>query len=67
MRSIDELHLEQPIAVARMLQREGHEIGRPHIGTLMARIGAEITWNDALASVTQWSRRRSIVADNDGI
>lgn len=60
MRSIDELHLEQPIAVARMLQREGHEIGRPHIGTLMARIGAEITWNDALASGIQWSRRSAI-------
>ena len=42
MRRIDELHLEHPFMGARMLRRElakeGIEVGRPHIGTLMRRM-----------------------------
>jgi len=43
MRRIDELHLEHPFMGARMLrdqlQREGIQVGRRHIGTLMRRMG----------------------------
>jgi putative transposase len=44
MRAIDELHLEYPFLGARqlrkILRREGHPAaGRPHIGTLMAKMG----------------------------
>jgi putative transposase len=43
MRRIDELHLEHPVAGARMLvrmlRREGFEVGRKH--TLMKRMGIE--------------------------
>ena len=42
MRRIDELHLEHPFMGARMLRRalakEGIEVGRPRIGTLMRRM-----------------------------
>ena len=45
MRRIDELHLEYPFAGSRMLRdflnREGVEVGRRHIGTLMKRMGIE--------------------------
>ena len=45
MRRIDELHLEQPFAGSRMLRdllrREGTEVGRRHVGTLMRRMGIE--------------------------
>jgi putative transposase len=45
MRRIDELHLEHPFAgtrmLARLLRREGLEVGRKHVGTLMRRIGIE--------------------------
>jgi putative transposase len=45
MRRIDELHLEWPFAGARMLRdilhREGVEVGRRHVATLMRRIGIE--------------------------
>jgi len=45
MRRIDEIHLEHPFAGARMLRdmlrREGYEIGRKHVATLMKRIGIE--------------------------
>ncbi len=45
MRRIDELHLEFPFAGARMLRdmltREGHDIGRKHTATLMAKMGIE--------------------------
>ena len=45
MRRIDQIHLEHPFAGARMLRdmlrREGHEIGRKHVTTLMKRIGIE--------------------------
>jgi putative transposase len=45
MRRIDELHLEHPFAGSRMLRdllrREGTEVGRRHVGTLMRRMGIE--------------------------
>ncbi len=45
MRRIDELHLEHPFAGARLLRdllrREGFEVGRKHVGTLMAKMGIE--------------------------
>ena len=45
MRRIDELHLQHPFMGARMLKRElakeGPEVGRRHIGTLMRRMNIE--------------------------
>jgi len=45
MRRIDELHLEFPFAgarmLARLLRRDGHEVGRRHVGTLMKRMGVK--------------------------
>ena len=45
MRRIDELHLEYPFMGSRMLRdmlcREGIEIGRRHVATLMKRMGIE--------------------------
>ena len=45
MRRIDELHLDFPFAGARMLRdmlkREGHAVGRKHVGTLMKKMGIE--------------------------
>jgi putative transposase len=45
MRRIDELHLEYPFMGARQLrrqlQREGVQVGRRHIGTLMLRMGID--------------------------
>lgn len=45
MRRIDELHLEYPFMGARMLRRllrrEGIEVGRRHVRTLMLRMGIE--------------------------
>lgn len=45
MKRIDVLHLELPFAGSRMLrdllQREGFEVGRRHVATLMARMGIE--------------------------
>ncbi len=45
MRRLDELHLEHPFMGARMkkreLAKEGMEVGRRHIGTLMRRLNIE--------------------------
>jgi len=45
MRRIDELHMEFPFAgarmLARLLRREGHEIGRRRVRRLMKRMGIE--------------------------
>jgi putative transposase len=45
MRRIDELHLTHPFLgarrLARMLQREGGDVGRRHVGTLMLLMGIE--------------------------
>ena len=45
MRRMDELHLDYPFAGSRMLRdllrREGHEVGRRHVRTLMRKMGIE--------------------------
>jgi putative transposase len=45
MRRLDELHLAHPFLgarkLAKLLQAEGHEVGRQHVGTLMRRMGIE--------------------------
>ena len=45
MRRIDELHLAHPFLgsrrLARMLKREGAQVGRQHVATLMRRMGIE--------------------------
>ena len=45
MRRIDALHLEHPFCGSRMLRdmlrREGFDVGRRHVGTLMRRMGIE--------------------------
>src|SRR5258708_15311963 len=45
MRRVDELHLQYPFAGSRMLRdflnREGIEVGRRHVATLMKRMGIE--------------------------
>jgi putative transposase len=45
MRRIDELHLEHPFAGARMLRdmlrREGRQVGRRHVATLMRKMGLQ--------------------------
>ena len=55
MRRIDELHLNFPFAGARMLrdmlQRESIEIGRKHVGTLMAKMGISAIYRKRNTSV----------------
>jgi len=55
MRRIDELHLEHPFLgarrLARMLQREGFEVGRRHVGTLMHRMGLEALYRRKRTSI----------------
>jgi putative transposase len=49
MRRMDELHLDSPFAGSRMLRdllnREGIEIGRRHVATLMKRMGMEAIYH----------------------
>jgi putative transposase len=55
MRRIDELHLAHPFLgarrLARMLQREGIEVGRTHVGTLMALMGIEAIYRKKRTSL----------------
>ena len=54
MRRMDELHLEFPFAGSRMLRdllnKEGVEIGRCHVTTLMRRMGIEALYRRPLTS-----------------
>ena len=54
MRRIDELHLENPFAGARMLRdmlnNEGTHVGRKHVATLMRRMGIEALYRKANTS-----------------
>ena len=54
MRRMDELHLEFPFAGSRMLRdllnREGVEIGRRHVATLMRRVGIEALYRKPTTS-----------------
>jgi putative transposase len=55
MRRLDELHLEAPFYGARklaaQLRREGHDIGRKHVGTLMRRMGMEALYRRPRTSI----------------
>jgi putative transposase len=55
MRRIDQLHLEAPFFGARKLQaqlrREGHQIGRRHVRTLMRRMGIEALYRRPRTSI----------------
>jgi putative transposase len=55
MRRIDEMHLEHPFLgarrLARILQREGTEVGRRHVGTLMQRMGIEAIYRKKRTSI----------------
>ena len=49
MRQLDELHLEHPFMGARMLRdqlnRNGFEVGRKHVKTLMRKMGIEALYS----------------------
>jgi putative transposase len=55
MRRLDELHLELPFFGAReladALRREGHEVGRLHVTTLMRRMGIEAQYRRPRTSI----------------
>lgn len=55
MRRIDELHLAHPFLgarrLARMLQREGVNVGRRHVGTLMHVMGIEAIYRKKRTSI----------------
>lgn len=55
MRRIDELHLEAPFygarKIAAQLNREGHEIGRKRVRTLMRRMGIEALYRKPRTSI----------------
>ena len=55
MRRIDELHLEQPFygarRLAKQLAREGFELGRLHVATLMRRMGIEAIYRKPRTSL----------------
>jgi putative transposase len=55
MRRIDELHLEAPCYGARKLaaslRREGHEVGRKHVRTLMRGMGIEALYRKPRTSI----------------
>jgi putative transposase len=55
MRRIDELHLEHPFygarRLAKQLAREGFEVGRVHVTTLMRRMGIEALYRRPRTSI----------------
>jgi putative transposase len=55
MRRLDELHLQWPFygsrKLTRELQKEGHEIGRRHVVTLMRRMGIEAIYRRPRTSI----------------
>ena len=55
MRRIDELHLAHPFLgarrLARMLKREGFEVGRRHVGSLMRLMGVEAIYRKKRTSL----------------
>ena len=61
MRRIDELHLTHPFLgarrLARMLQREGVEVGRRHVGTLMLLMGLEAIYRKKRTSLPDKGHR----------
>jgi putative transposase len=55
MRQLDELHLQWPFygsrKLTRELQKEGHEVGRRHVVTLMRRMGIEAIYRRPRTSI----------------
>jgi len=55
MRRIDELHLKHPFygarRMAKQLRREGVDVGRLHVGTLMRRMGIEAHYQKPRTSI----------------
>ena len=55
MRRLDELHLELPFygtrKLTRELQKEGHDVGRRHVTTLMRRMGIETIYRKPRTSI----------------
>jgi putative transposase len=55
MRRIDELHLEAPFygsrKLAAQLRRDGHDVGRRHVRTLMQRMGIEAIYRKPRTSI----------------
>jgi putative transposase len=55
MRRLDELHLQMPFygsrKLTRELQKEGHDVGRRHIVTLMRRMGIEAIYRRPRTSI----------------
>jgi len=55
MRRIDELHLEHPFygarRLAKQLEREGFDVGRLHVSTLMRRMGIEALFRRPRTSI----------------
>ena len=55
MRRLDELHLQLPFygsrKLAAQLRREGHEVGRRHVATLMRRMGIEALYRRPRTSI----------------
>ena len=55
MRRIDELHLQLPYygsrKLAAALRREGHQVGRRHVATLMRRMGIEALYRRPRTSI----------------
>ena len=55
MRRIDELHLERPFygarRMAKQLEREGFEVGRLHVSSLMRRMGIEAMYRRPRTSI----------------
>jgi putative transposase len=55
MRRLDELHLELPFygsrKLTRELQKEGHDVGRRHVVTLMRRMGIEVIYRKPRTSI----------------
>ena len=66
MRRIDELHLQLPYYGARklaaQLRREGHEVGRRHVTTLMRRMGIEALYRKPRTSIPARSCDLSVSA-----
>ena len=55
MRRLDELHLQLPFygsrKLTRELRKEGHEVGRRHVVTLMRRMGIEVIYRRPRTSI----------------
>jgi len=57
MRRIDELHLEYPFfgsrRLAQMLKREGTQVGRQHVATLMRLMGIEAIYRKKRTTIPE--------------